>query len=479
MISTIEEKVVSDWINGLFEKQKNHSIRLRNEPISARKKRLELLRKWVLTHKPTIQQALYDDFRKPAMEVEATEIFPVIDELSNALVNLHRWSKPKKIDAPLTMLGTRSEVRVEPKGICLIMAPWNYPFNLCIGPLVSALAAGNCVVIKPSEMTPNTSALIKKLCDAVFDEEVVTVCEGGIEVSQHLLKLPFDHIFFTGSPAVGKIVMKAAAEHLASVTLELGGKSPAIVTASANCRDAAKRIAVSKFVNNGQTCIAPDYVLVHESIKVEFIEQLKEQIGQLFGKNVKSIEDSPHYARIVNAKHFERLNSILTDALDKGARLAFGGQTTAEENFIHPTILTNVPEGARVLQEEIFGPLLPVNSFSKLDEVITLINQKPKPLALYVFGSNKTEQNKILSQTSSGGACINDCAVHFLHRNLPFGGVNNSGIGKSHGYYGFMAFSNEKPVLRQQRGFTSFQLFYPPYSSRAVKKLMDWLLKFI
>lgn len=478
MAANIEEKVVSDWINELFKKQQEHVTTYRNEPVSARKNRLIQLRKWVLSHKPMIQHAIYADFRKPEMEVDATEIFPVINELSHALANLERWTKPQKIDAPLTMLGTRSVVRAEPKGVCLIIAPWNYPFNLCIGPLVSALAAGNCVVIKPSEMTPHTSALIKKLCDELFDEKLVAVCEGGVEVSQQLLKLPFDHIFFTGSPAIGKVVMRAAAEHLTSVTLELGGKSPAVITASANLKDAAKRIAVSKYINNGQTCIAPDYVLVHESVKTEFIEQLKVQITTLFSEKGKSIEGSAYYARIVNERHFKRLSQMLEDAIERGAGLSFGGTVKADENFIHPTILTDVPAQARVLEEEIFGPILPVNSFSTLEAAIALINEKPKPLALYIFGSNKSEQNQILSQTSSGGVCINDCAVHFLHHNLPFGGVNNSGIGKAHGHFGFMAFSNEKPVLRQRSGLTSFQPFYPPYT-KSVKKMMDWLLKFI
>ncbi len=478
MVPNIEEKVVSDWINELFKKQQEHSTILRAEPVSARRARLVQLRKWVLSHKPMIQKAIYSDFSKPDLEVDATEIFPVIDELSHALANLERWTKPRKIDAPMTMLGTRAEVRAEPKGVCLIIAPWNYPFNLCIGPLVSALAAGNSVIIKPSELTPNTSALIKKMCDDLFEEKVVAVCEGGVEVSQHLLKLPFDHIFFTGSPDIGKVVMKAAAEHLTSVTLELGGKSPAIITPSANIKDAAKRIAVTKYVNNGQTCIAPDYVIVHESVKNDFVEQLKEQIIVLFSEGGKPIAESPFYARIVNEKHFERLSRVLEDALDKGATLAFGGSVKAEENFMHPIVLTNVPVHARVMEEEIFGPILPVNSYSSISDAINFINDKPKPLALYVFGSNKREREQVITQTSSGGVCVNDCAVHFLHHNLPFGGVNNSGIGKSHGYYGFIAFSNEKPVLKQRSGLTSFQPFYPPYT-KSVKKMMDWLLKFI
>src|SRR6185436_1200135 len=255
MEASIEEKQGLSGIQGVFRAQKAASIELRKEPVGNRAKRLKALRTWIKTNRETIQRAMYDDFRKPAAEVDTTEIFPALDEIKMALDNLDRWTAPKKIDAPITMIGTRSMVVYEPKGLCLIISPWNYPFNLSVGPLASALAAGNAVILKPSENTPHTSALIKKMCDEIFDSQVVTVCEGGPDVSQALLKLPFDHIFFTGSPSIGKIVMKAAAENLTSVTLELGGKSPTIVTSSARIKEAAQRIAVSKFINNGQTCI--------------------------------------------------------------------------------------------------------------------------------------------------------------------------------------------------------------------------------
>src|SRR5688572_10611163 len=472
------EKQGLENVQALFKAQKAAVAELRKEPTRNRLARLKALRTWIKANRGAIQQAIYNDFRKPSAEVDTTEIFPALDEIKVALDNLDRWVASKKVDAPITMLGTRAVIAYEPKGLCLIISPWNYPFNLSIGPLVSALAAGNNAFIKPSEHTPNTSALIKKMSDEVFDSNLVTVCEGGPEVSQALLKLPFDHIFFTGSPSIGKVVMKAAAENLTSVTLELGGKSPTIVTPSTRIKDAAQRIALAKFINNGQTCIAPDYVLVDERIAPEFITKLKEQTLKLFSGKDKNIQTSPHYARIVNQKQFDRLNALLQDAINKGAKLELGGPVEPGERFIHPMILSQVPGDSLVMEEEIFGPILPVLTFQSFDEVIETINKKPKPLALYFFGSGQKELQRVKQETSSGAICVNDCAIHFLHHNLPFGGVNNSGIGKSHGYYGFIAFSNEKPVLKQLNGLTSFLLFYPPYT-RGVQRLINWLLKLL
>jgi aldehyde dehydrogenase (NAD+) len=478
MISQAEERVDFDALRQVFEAQKQQLDIARKEPVSIRKDRLRNLRKWIHANRNAIHSALYTDFSKPAAEVDGTEIFPVVNEISHALSNLDKWTRPRLIDAPLTMLGTRSKMVYEPRGVCLIIAPWNYPFNLSIGPLVSALAAGNTVIIKPSEITPTTSSLIKRLCQEVFDPKVATVCEGDAEMSRLLLTLPFDHIFFTGSPAVGKIVMKAAAEHLTSVTLELGGKSPAIVTPRATLNEAAMRIAVAKFINNGQTCIAPDYALVHESVAEKFIALLKQQIKALFSEGEKPLYESPHYARIVSDRHFTRLEDIVSDAVDKGAIVQMDGARDATSRFMHPLILSNVPMDARVMEEEIFGPVLPVVSYSSLDEALSLINSKPKPLALYIFGAHTSEQKRIIEETSSGSVCLNDCAIQFLHHNLPFGGVNNSGLGRSHGYYGFLEFSHGKPILKQRHGFTSVQPLYPPYTSR-VKKMMDLLLKWI
>lgn len=467
----------SDTLDESFEKLKKRVFELRKEPLEARKDRLRRLRGWIHAHRPAIHAAAFADFRKPATEVDGTEIFHVLSEIGMALRNMDDWAQSRKVDAPLTMLGTRSHIQYEPRGVCLIISPWNYPFSLAVGPLVSALAAGNAVFLKPSELTPQMSALVATLVTEVFDPGIVAVAEGDSLVAQQLLAMPFDHIFFTGSPAIGKLVMKAAAGHLASVTLELGGKSPVIITASARLREAARRVAVAKFVNNGQTCVAPDYILADEKIAETFTAELIAQTRQLFLEKGESFAESASYCRIINDKHFWRLRNLLDDAVKNGARVVYGGEPDAGTRFFHPTVLTQVPPGAHLLEEEIFGPLLPIVSYRTLDQAIAVVNSKPKPLALYVFSRNGKEQDKVLRETSAGGACINECAIHFLHHNLPFGGVNNSGLGKSHGYYGFLAFSNEKSVLKQKHGFTSVQALYPPYTKRS-QKLMDWFLRF-
>lgn len=475
-MTIIEKNTVSEDILKVFQGKQDTFRKLRPGSVKERKARLAKLRSWIKANRDAIRQAMHADFSKPTAEVDTTEILPVLEEIKQALENLDRWTTPKKVDAPLTMLGTRSSIMYEPKGVCLIISPWNYPFNLSAGPLVSALAAGNTVIVKPSEMTPHTSALIRKMCGEVFTNNEVTVIEGGTQTSQELLKLPFDHIFFTGSPSIGKVVMKAAAEHLTSVTLELGGKSPTLVTQSANIKTAAQRIAVTKFINNGQTCIAPDYVLAHESVANDLVAHLKEQIPVLFGGENKKIIESPDYARIVNEKHFARLSDLLREAESKGAKVETGGELDFSQRFIHPVVLSNVSRKSRIMEEEIFGPILPVLTYKSLDEALDYVNSKSKPLALYIFGNNRSEINRIKRETSSGSVCINDCAIQFLHPNLPFGGVNTSGIGKSHGYFGFLAFSNEKPILKQRSGITAFKFFYPPYTS-GVQRMIDWVLK--
>lgn len=463
-------------LTDLFEKQKKRSFLLRQEPVSERKKRLGKFESFLLKNRDRIAQAVFNDFKKPKTECDVSELYPVLTEIRHAIANLDEWAAPQKIDAPLTYLGTRSEIRYEPKGVCLIIAPWNFPVNLCFGPLVSCLSAGNTAIIKPSELTPHTSRLISDLVKEFFEDDLVTVVEGGQNVSEQLLELPFDHIFFTGSPSVGKLVMKAAAENLTSVTLELGGKSPAIIDASANIKDAAKRIAFGKFLNNGQTCIAPDYVLIEENVQHQFVETLKNEIQKMFGQDGTLTEASPNYARIVNRRHFDRLNKILRDAIDKGAKVELSGPVSSATNFIHPTILSNVAPNSLAMQDEIFGPILPVVPFKSVEQVTYLVNGKPKPLALYIFSNRKTFQEKILSETSAGSVGINECVIQFTHPNLPFGGVNTSGIGKAHGKYGFLAFSNEKPVLSQKRGFAISYLLHPPYSNWR-QKLVSLMLK--
>jgi aldehyde dehydrogenase (NAD+) len=331
-------------------------------------------------------------------------------------------------------------------------------------------------MVKPSEITPNTSALIRKMIGELFNENEIAVVEGDAEVAQELLRLPFDHIFFTGSPQIGKIVMKAAAEHLTSVTLELGGKSPVIVDQTADINDAAQKIVWGKFMNCGQICVSPDYLFVHKSRETQLLQALQAYIQKMFAGQANSIASSPDYARIVNVRHRKRLQSLITDAVQKGATVAAGGEVMEEENFIAPTLLTRVNPYMQVMQDEIFGPVLPIMTFDNLEQVTNFINLRDKPLALYVFSQSTKNTDYILNTTSSGGVCINDCVLHYTNPHLPFGGVNTSGIGKAHGYYGFTDFSNQKAVLKQRTGFTSVKMTYPPYTDK-VKKLVKFFVK--
>ncbi|MDE2465889.1 MAG: aldehyde dehydrogenase family protein [Alphaproteobacteria bacterium] len=453
----------------IFERQRRFATTLRGSTVTERLAKLEKLRLVLERRRDDINQAAAADFGKPAAEVELTEIFPVLHEIAHAKRHLKKWMKPVSVSATRAMLGTAAQIRHEPKGVCLIISPWNYPFNLTFGPLVSAIAAGNTAMLKPSELTPHCSQLIREIVEELYSPDEVAVFEGEAEVAQHLLSLPFDHIFFTGSPAIGRLVMRAASEHLTSVTLELGGKSPAIVDETANLENAARNIVWGKFANNGQTCIAPDYVYVHQSVRDRFLEKAAQQIGQMYGTTAEAVGKSQDYCRIVNSRHFERLQGLLDDARQKGASIAAGGATEASTRFIAPTILTDVPIEAKVMQEEIFGPLLPVLVYTDLDQVLKDINSRPKPLALYVFSKDKARTEKVLRQAPAGGSCVNQCVVHFLHGNLPFGGVNNSGIGSAHGVYGFKAFSHERAVLVDHFSITHW--LFPPYT-RLVKMLI-------
>lgn len=465
-----------DRIYTVFEIQKSYAKTLKSSKPSERIKKLRKLLKAIEEYTPRIEEALHKDFRKHPTETLLTEIFSVIADVKHGMSNLRTWMKPQVVPTPITLLGSSSKIHCEPKGVALIIAPWNYPFFLAIGPLVYAIAAGNTAIVKPSEITPHTSRLIKELIESTFNEEEVAVFEGGVETSTQLLELPFDHIFFTGSPQVGKIVMGAAAKHLISVTLELGGKSPTIIDESADLTDAAEKIIWGKFLNAGQTCIAPDYVLVPKSRYANFIKKLTAAIEKGYNPHSKGIESSESFARIVNEKHFNRLNQLIQDAIGKGAEIIFGGDTNEDSNFIAPTIIADVTNDMALMQEEIFGPILPIVTYEDRSEVIELIHSKPKPLALYVFAESSSNANYFLENTSSGGVCVNDCVSHIINPNLPFGGVNNSGIGKTHGFFGFKAFSNEKSVLYQRTGLTSLKPLYPPYDS-TVRKMADMLIK--
>jgi aldehyde dehydrogenase (NAD+) len=460
-------------IERIFDLQRSHQHRVASATARERKEKLKRLETAFLAHREDIRTALYADFRKHPSEVDLTEVFPVTSEIKHATRHVSKWMKPHRVKTPMALLGARSYVHYEPKGVVLIIAPWNFPINLTFGPLVAAIAAGNCVMIKPSEHTPHASAVTRSIIEEVFDEREVAVVEGGIATSTAVLAQPFNHIFFTGAPSIGKVVMEAAAKHLGSVTLELGGKSPTIIDETAQVDAAAHRVAWAKYTNNGQICLAPDYVFVHESKKDEFLQKLTKNIEKFYGSDARS---SDSYARIVNNRHYQRLNGYLEDAKQKGATVAYGGRTEGSEDYIEPTVLTDVDPSSRVMTEEIFGPLLPVYTFKSLDEPIAMINSKEKPLALYIYSRSRANQQRIIRNTRAGGTCINHSAVHFFNNYLPFGGSNNSGIGKGHGFFGFEAFSNARGVLKQVTPFTALDLLTAPYNSLK-QKLIDISIK--
>lgn len=463
MISQIE-------LENIFEAQCKRALELRSEPISRRKERLLKIENWIRKNRTDIEEALAADLKKPRQEADLTEIFPALSEIRKAKRNLKSWTAPRKQRSSLTFLGTKAKIYFEPKGVCLIISPWNYPFMLTLGPVISAIAAGNTVFIKPSEYTPVTSSLIKRMTEEIFESDLMITIEGDASTSKSLLELPFNHIFFTGSPQVGKIVMAAASRHLTSVTLELGGKSPTIVDESADIRISAKKIAWGKWINAGQTCVAPDYVFVHHKIKDEFLKELEHQSKRLYSKK-------ENYTSIVNEKHFKRLLALKNDPILSSTQSFLDGATDADQLTIDPTIYINVPFDSLLMNEEIFGPILPVIEYESIENVISHINSTEKPLALYLFSTSKKNKKRILQETSSGTAVINDCVLQFAHPSLPFGGVNNSGFGKSHGVYGFLSFSNEKSVLTQRSGMTVSQTLYPPYSSFK-NKVIELLIKY-
>jgi aldehyde dehydrogenase (NAD+) len=451
-----------DEIERIYAKQQAARAAVGAAGASERIAKIRRLHDAVMAAREEIRAAMWADYRKPAEEVDLSEVFPVVGEARHAMRHLRRWMRPRRVAAPLALLGSRSRVEHEPKGVVLIISPWNFPFNLTLGPLVSAIAAGNCVMVKPSELTPHSAACMKRIAGRVFDESEIAFIEGDAAVAEALLRKKFDHIFFTGSPAVGRRVMKAAAEHLTSVTLELGGKSPVIVDRTADLDEAAKKIAWGKFLNSGQICIAPDYLLVDEAIEAPFVEKLRNAITAASGW-------------IVNERHVDRVKRLYDDAVAHGAATAAGG--TIDGRAIAPTVLTNVPPDAAIMREEIFGPLLPIVTYETLDEAIEIIREREKPLVLYLFSRDRRVRHKVLANTTSGGAVVNDTLVQFYQLNLPFGGVGNSGIGKAHGWYGFEAFSNARGVLEQPTRFSTVQFMYPPYT-KLKRKLIDLTVRF-
>ena len=462
-------------VERIFKLQQLHRQKMVCSSYQSRKVRLKKLEQWIVANQHQIEQALFKDFHKPAEETQLTEIFIALSEIRHTLRHLKQWMKPKRVKPTRALLTTSAWVQYAPRGLALIISPWNFPFHLTVVPLASAIAAGNCVILKPSEFVPHTTQLLKQMVEELFPPQEVAIFLGDYTVAQALLEKPFDHIFFTGSTRVGKLVMAAAARHLSSVTLELGGKSPVVIDGTANLKDAAQKVAFNKYLNSGQTCIAPDYLLVHQQVSAPFNRLLAEEIQKMFGDNATK-QKLASYARVINHHHFQRLAKGLTETLKNDGQLLFGGELDPEQNFISPTAIKLSTHDGALMQEEIFGPILPVITFNSIQEAITLINRFDKPLGLYIFSKDKNFIQTLIAQTDSGGVCINDALLQYIHLNLPFGGLRGSGFGNAHGFYGFRAFSYERAILRQ--GWVSpLKWVFPPYTNFK-RKLIRLIIKY-
>ena len=436
--------------------------------IQYRKETLTRLLYSIEENESRIIEALYKDFKKPEFEAVLTETNYVIGDLKQTIKNLKCWAKPKRVLPSILNFPSSDYIYSEPYGKVLVISPWNYPFQLALCPLIAAVAAGNSVVLKPSELTPNTSSIIAEIISKVFTKNHVEVIEGGVEVSQNLLAQKWDYIFFTGSVAVGKIVAKAAAEYMTPVTLELGGKNPCIIDETANIKLAAKRIVWGKFINAGQTCIAPDYLLVQEKVKSELVEHLKLEITNAYSENP---ELSPDYTRIVNTRNWERLNQLI-----EPEKVLFGGQINSEDCYLAPTLIDEISFESPVMKEEIFGPILPILSYENETELDAIISKYDKPLSLYVFTTKNKFAEKIIQKFSFGGGCINDTVIHFSNNRLPFGGVGHSGIGAYHGKMSFDTFSHKKAIVKKAN-WLDLPMRYAPYKGKLtlIRKILKWM----
>ncbi len=455
-------------LDDLFLSQKNLFNQNNKSDIYKRIKKIKKIRTWIKENEKVIIDAILKDYEKPITEIYTTEFKPVISHIDHTLKNLKKWCSPKTVKTPLHLLGTRSKIYYEPKGICLIISPWNYPLNLTLNPLISSIAAGNYNIIKPSEFTPNVSELINNMISELFKNKENIVVLGDYRTGEELITLPFNHIFFTGSPKIGKKVMEAAGKNLSSVTLELGGKNHTIVDESANLKDSIEKITWSKYVNAGQTCIACNHVFIHKSIAKKFYEKITEKIEQL--------NTEKKFTQIVNFLHVKRINNIMSSCLKhSGEKLILKDNSQNQSIRIIP--IKNVSIKNPILNEEIFGPILPIIEYEEINDIIQFIKSKEKPLAIYLFSNNKKMIDLILKETSSGGVVVNDCMIQYMNPNLPFGGVNTSGIGKSGGKRTFLNFTNEKSVLIQRPGFSIAKIFYPPYTDfkKKLAKKIPWL----
>lgn len=457
MINIDNEKILD-----VLKKQKEYFYEGETKNIDFRIKQLQKLKRAIKDNEKLITEALYKDLHKPEFEAYATEIGYIYDSIGYFIKNLKKWAKVRRVKTPAVHFGSRSYIYAEPYGSVLIVGPFNYPFQLIMEPLIGAISAGNCVVIKPSEYTTNVSKIVYKIIKENFHEKYIEVIEGGKEETSILINSPFDYIFFTGSVAVGKIVMEAAAKNLVPVTLELGGKSPTIVHKDANIESASERIIWGKFMNVGQTCVAPDYLLVHKEIKDQLVSKLIEKIKIFYGNNPKTSKD---YGRIVNEKQFSRIKGLINE--DK---VIFGGDYGVEELYIDPTIMNNVTWEDKVMGEEIFGPVLPILEYENLNEIINKINSRPKPLALYLFTESREVEKKVVENISYGSGCINDTMTHLASPFLPFGGVGTAGVGSYHGQRSFETFSHMKSVLKKSTRF-NLKFIFPPYTKKKVAML--------
>jgi aldehyde dehydrogenase (NAD+) len=449
----------------IITKQRQYFATGITQSLDYRLSQLKLLKQVIQGHQNEIITALQQDLGKPKFEAYTSEVLILLEEINFVIQHLREWMKPQRAKISLGQFPARGLIYPQPLGVVLIIAPWNYPFQLLVNPLIGAIAAGNCAIVKPSELAPHTASLISKLIGENFNPGLVTAIEGGVEVSEALLAEKFDHIFFTGSTRVGKIVMAKAANHLTPVTLELGGKSPCIIDRDVDIKVAAKRVAWGKFFNCGQTCIAPDYVLIHATIYDQFKEALQTAVREFYGEDP---QQSPDYGRIINQRHWDRLVNFLTDG-----EIVIGGKHDRENLYIAPTIVDKITWDSPIMAEEIFGPILPLLPYSDLSEVIEKINDRGRPLALYFFSENTKNQERIINSIPFGGGCINDTIMHLSSPYLPFGGIGDSGMGRYHGKYTFDTFTHYKSILKKSLRFDQ-QWRYPPYKINF--DFLKWLI---
>lgn len=461
-------------IQEVFEAQRQNRWHIAQSTAEQRIAKLKHLREALLARRHEIVAAMQKDFGKCQAEVAMSEIAPVTDEIAFVCARLKRWMKPRRVAAHLFTLGSRSEVRYESKGQVLILAPWNYPVHLFLLPLVGAIAAGNVVMMSASDRTSHTEAVLTQLICETFPSNEVAAFTGGVPAAEALMECPFDHVFFTGSPAVGKKVMAKAAQHLATVTLELGGKSPAVLDASCDISKTALAIAIGKFLNAGQTCIAPDHVWVPRALCAEFLAAISKQIREFYGDTPERRLASPDFARLVDARGWQRMKHLLETSIAAGAHAVIGGETDEASRYVAPTVLSGVTTSMPIMQEEIFGPLLPVLAYDSLDEVLAFIQSGGKPLALYAFGRDEAFIQRMLCETSAGGTVINNTLLHIVNSHLPFGGAGQSGQGSYHGHHSFLTFSHERAVVHQGGFIASLvPLPHPPYSKmKAIEKMV-------